>query len=281
MESHDQFVKIRNNVTRERKTISNAYKSCADSQGNKSLNIIWLYPDILNLHGGRGDMMALLHISNLMRLPAEIMRIDSPDEKIPFEWADMIFLSSGDIKSMDVVVEALNGQREELEVFLNRSGMMIAIGSSGLVLAKEMEMLDGSRREGLGILDMLWKEKTRVAGDDIWFSLDDGLEVIGNQIQLADVFLGENQQPLGRVLYGRGNKGDGWEGARKGNVIFTSCLGPVLVKNPGLTERWLEEAAFSAGIKAGNKLDIKDIQVELEALSLVKEFIKAKLDGNI
>ena len=56
-------------------------------------------------------------------------------------------------------------------------------------------------------------------------------------------YLGDGEQPLGRVLKGHGNNGkDGFEGVRKGNVIGTYLHGPLLPKNVWLADRLIELA---------------------------------------
>jgi lipid II isoglutaminyl synthase (glutamine-hydrolysing) len=56
-------------------------------------------------------------------------------------------------------------------------------------------------------------------------------------------YLGEGEQPLGRVLKGHGNNGrDGTEGVRRGNVIGTYLHGPLLPKNVWLADRLIELA---------------------------------------
>lgn len=281
MKTHGLFTKIRENADRSSSFIGNAEALGAGASGERSLHIVWLYPDVLNLHGGRGDIMALLHAANLINLPVEIRRCDSFDEPIPFEWADMIFLNSGDLKCMPAVTKAIAGQTEQLRGFLDRKGMLVAISSSGAVLANGTELLDGSMEKGLGLLDMDWKQRDSVAGDDLWLSLPDGSEIIGNQIQMADVSLNEGQAAFGQVLYGRGNCGDGREGARTENVIYTAALGPILVKNPRLAAAWLKDAAAAAGMKIPAEIRAEDVVIEDESFDMIKNFIKDKMAGNI
>lgn len=154
---------------------------------------------------------------------------------------------------------------------------MIAVASSGAVVARQTELLDGRVLEGLGLLDMQWKERVSVWGDDLWFSLPSGLQVIGNQIQVADVFLADTQPALGQILYGRGNCGDGKEGARRDNVIYTNCLGPLLVKNPRLAEIWLRECAAAAGLQVPAQLEDEWIETETQSFALIQKFIEGKM----
>ena len=92
MSRFDMIANIRRKSDRSAEMVSNA--SELGGSYDRSLHIVWLYPDILNIHGGRGDVMALLHVGNLMGLPVEIKRCNSLRDDIPFEWADMIYLSA-------------------------------------------------------------------------------------------------------------------------------------------------------------------------------------------
>ena len=245
---------------------------------DRAIHIAWVYPDILNIHGGRGDIMALNKISEKMGLPVEIKRCEQLSEDIPFEWADIIYMTSGELKCMPEIVEALERQRDGLEKYIEKGGIVCAVSSSGAVLGNGLEKDDGSIVKGLGLLDMMWKERESVWGDDLWFSTEYGFEIMGNQIQIADVKLGEGQEPFGKTIYGRGNCGDGTEGAKKGNVIFTNCLGPMMIKNPRMAAELLKTAAETVGVTGYRMLDENDTVIEDKSFELIKIFIEKKMN---
>ena len=276
MNNFDKFNKIRQGANRHTYNITNE-SVVSGSNGFKFLHILWLYPDVLNIHGGRGDIMGLLHLCNLLDIPVEIERWDNMGSDIPWDWPDIIYMNSGELKCAGDVAEALERQRDGLDRFVGQDKYLIAIASSGAILAKSTEKLDGNIVPGLGLLDMNWKERESVWGDDIWFKTADGFEVIGNQIQVADVFLNEGQKPLGQLIYGRGNNGGSDEGARRGNVIFTSCLGPFVTKNPQYLAEILCRAARDAGFQAGDALDESDIEIELRSAEYIKNFMRDKM----
>lgn len=247
---------------------------------SRAIHVAWLYPNILNIHGGRGDLMALKRIGEMMGMSVEIRRCESYADEIPFDWADIIYMTSGEIKCMAEIVEALDSQRSKLDGFIGSGGSLWAIGSSGAVLGNKYEMLNGSAVKGLGLLDMVWNERVSVWGDDLWFSTKDGFEVMGNQIQVADIHLGEGQEPFGKVIYGRGNCGDGKEGAMTGSVIYTNCLGPMMVKNPKVASMLLKKAAAKAGIEGYNELTAEDTVIEDKSFELIKKFVERKMHGD-
>ena len=276
MDKFDKINRIRNRFDRKSETLTNASEVTGES-GFRCLHILWLYPDVLNIHGGRGDIMGLLHVCNLLDVPVEIRRGDSLKEDVNWDWPHIVYMTAGELKCVDKVAAALIRQIDGIKRFISRGRLIIANCSCGAALAKTVELYDGSIVTGTGLLDMTWKERESVWGDDIWVRTEDGLDVIGNQIQVADVTLGEGQKPFGKVVYGRGNNDDGVEGAVRDGVVYTGVLGPLLTKNPHLTSSLVEAAATLAGVKVGRKLAPEDIIIEEKSAEYIKAFMKDKM----
>ena len=248
----------------------------------RCVHVLWMYPDILNMHGGRGDAMALLQWSIRLELPLELRRIDALGEEIPLDWADMILFPSGDLCCMEDVSGALGRYEAAFRAFAAAGKVILAVGSSGALLARQTRYLSGHTARGLGLLGMEWTQRNTAFGDDLWVQPGEGPEFLALQVQMADVTLLEGQEALGATLYGRGNCGDGREGARTGNVIFTHALGPVLPRNPKLAEYLLKLAAGNAGIRPGREtLGPEDTELETAALAEVRAFVEKKLRGEI
>ena len=198
------------------------------------LTIGWMYPDILNLHGERGSVQALVRTAENLGLEAELVRVADFDDTIPFDALDLLVFLPGELKTLAVIREALRPQEEALRAYVENGGTVLAIGTSGLLFGKTVTRLDGSELHGFGLLDLNARERKYVFGDDLYLRIcENGRELIGCQIMMADV---EAAAPFGQVLYGRGNDGSGAEGARYRNLIYTNCLGPLLVKNPWFAE---------------------------------------------
>ncbi|MGN0702653.1 MAG: hypothetical protein ACI4KL_05690 [Lentihominibacter sp.] len=283
MNSFERFNTIRNEVNRSAESISNVSVVQSES-GFRCIHILWLYPDVMNIHGGRGDIMGLLHFCSMMDVPVEIRRCDSLRQEIDWQWPHMIFMTAGELKCVPDVISALKlqlGNEEDdsgLKGFISGGGMFIANGSSGGVLGKSVRFIDGRTISGLGFLDMEWIERESVWGDDIWIETEDGLEIIGNQIQVADVKLNAGQKPLGKLVYGRGNDGaSGEEGARSGNVIYTGILGPLITKNPEFAASLIRVAAAKAGVEVTKELTRDCIETEIQSAEYIKKFMKNKM----
>lgn len=265
--------------TKGHDTISNR-DALGAAEDAKALHVLWMYPDALNVFGSRGDLMALLHYASLMGIPVEMKRINKLTDDIPLEWADIIYFASGDLSCMPDILKALMPHAEGFKNAAEKGKTIVAVSSSGVLLGNEYTNLDGEKISGLGLLDMNLKEREKVHGDDLWVRLSNGMELLGNQIQLVDVELMSEQKPLAEVIYGRGNDGNGAEGAIKGNVLYTGLVGPALVRNPEFTAMLLRNAAQNADVsscKGEMLLKDEDIRLEKEALDSVREFIENKM----
>lgn len=243
------------------------------------LNLVWLYPDMLNLHGDRANVLAFEKVAKELGLEVNTQKIDDYDENIDFENADIILVNPGELKVIKTVIETLGKQKEKLEEYINKNKFIILIGTSGAILAKETMRLNGEKIEGLGYLNMECSQREYIHGDDIYFELNDEnkTEIVGSQIQVIDTKLNDDIA-LGKIKYGLGNCGDNSEGAKYKNVIFTNGLGPIFVKNPWWAEKIIKEAMQNKGIDIENTIDEAEYEIELKSNEVIKEFINSKIN---
>ena len=62
------------------------------------VNVAWMYPDILNLHGERGNAKAFELVSKKMGVKLNIDRIDDIDSNINYENYDILLFNAKLIK---------------------------------------------------------------------------------------------------------------------------------------------------------------------------------------
>jgi CobQ-like glutamine amidotransferase family enzyme len=84
--------------------------------------------------------------------------------------------------------------------------------------------------------------------------------LVGFENHSGGTYLGETAQPLGRVLAGHGNNGDGTEGVIMGAAVGTNLRGPCLPKNPALAD-FLISAAVA---RRHGAADLQPLTDELE-----------------
>lgn len=246
---------------------------------DKSLNISWVYPDLLNLHGDRGNIMALEKVARIMGIDPKVSRVDTFSQEIDFENSDIIFFNAGEVKTVKPIVNNLKKFGSAVSEYAEKNKVMIAVGSSGAILAKQLKRRDSSVVEGLGILDMNCSEREEIYGDDLVFTLNDNTQIVAVQIHIVDFFLENENDKLGKIDYGKGNNDvDQTEGAKKNNVYFTNALGPVFVKNPWFAQDIIIEAMKNKGIEIEKK-DLSDnFEIELKSAEYIKRFINKKME---
>ena len=239
------------------------------------INVLWMYPDILNLHGERANAKAFEVIGKKLGLKVKIDRLDDLDEKVEFDKYDILLFNAGQLKEIEVLSNVLKNQINDLKKYIKDKKIIFVTGTTGALFSNNIQRLDGTSFKGLNIFDADIKEREYVLGDDLYFGFKK-MKIVGPQIQMIDIDI-KDEKPFGKVIYGYGNNGKGNEGIIKNNVIFTNTLGPVLVKNP-----WLLEYLFDLVIK-NKKLKVKKkkIKYDLEKKSLesCEAFINKKLEN--
>lgn len=237
------------------------------------INVGWMYPDILNLHGERANAKALELIAKKMGIKINIDRIDDIEKEIDFNKYDILLFNSGQLKEIEIISNSLRKQKKSLDDYIKENKIILLTGTTGALFSNNVYRIGGYSFQGLNILDMDVNERDSVIGDDLYF-LADKMKIIGSQIQMIDINL-RKVKPFGKIKYGYGNNGTMIEGARYKNVIFTNCLGPVLVKNPWFTEYLIKLCIKNKGIK----IKYKETNYDLEKRSLesTKEFINKKV----
>ena len=240
------------------------------------INIAWMYPDILNLHGDRANLKAFEIVSKKMGIKIKIDRIEDIDEEIDFDKYDILMFNPGELKVIEEISKSLKKQIKQLKKYMKKKKIIIATGTTIALFSNTINRLDNTSFSGLKIVDCDINERNMVLGDDLYFTFNK-MEIIGSQIQMIDIDI-KKEKPFGNIKYGYGNIGKNDEGIKKNNVYLTNCLGPVLVKNPWLCEYLLNIALKNKKIKKKHKKT--DYTLELKSLNSVKEFIDKKCCKN-
>ncbi len=233
------------------------------------ITVGWMYPNLLNLHGERSSVQALVEVGKEMGIEVEILRIEDFDDPIPLEKLDLMIFLPGEISVFSNLIPAL--QTDSFREYLENGGYLLALGTTGLLFGKTILREDGSIVKGLGYLDMTANERKFVYGNDLHVRINaTKQELVGSQIQMADVNV---KHPLATTLYGMGNNNTGSEGARWKNLIYTNCLGPLFVKNPWFAESILKDILLQKhlGIHGNNVYPIPS-----DSFQSTVAFIKTK-----
>ena len=205
-----------------------------------TLRLAHLYPSLLNVAGDGGNVMAVERRSAWRGIPTEVVPVEVGDYPDLTEF-DVIFFQGGQDVEMAVAASDLERKTPALQAAAEAGVVFLAVCAGLQLLGHRYIPSAGPVMKGAGILDL----ETR--GGSQRFMQHAACQVtLGGQTQTVVGFenhsgltkLGANLRPFGLVVAGAGNNGeDGTEGAVQNNVLATYMHGPVLPKNPWLTDQ--------------------------------------------
>jgi lipid II isoglutaminyl synthase (glutamine-hydrolysing) len=213
------------------------------------LNICHLYPDLLNLYGDRGNILALKRRCEWRGISVQIRHISIGDAYVPEEH-DLVFLGGGQDYEQEILqTDFLMQKGNEIKNAVSNHKVFLAICGGYQLMGNDYKTWDGKEIEFLGALDIhTVGAKDRIIGNFVFccdFLKNDAFDgsVVGFENHSGRTFLGPLVKPLGRVLTGGGNNGqDGTEGAIFHNVYCSYAHGSLLPKNPALTDHLISLA---------------------------------------
>ena len=230
----------------------------------KPLNIVHLFPELLNLYGDGGNVMTLRRRCEWRNIPVQVTDVGMGDS-IDFSSADIVFIGGGADREQLIVKDAMMSRKADLSSYVADAGVLLAVCGGYQFLGHHYAM-DDVVVDGLGIVDMeTVRGEGRLIGNAVVQSDISDIPVIGFENHGGRTTLGSGVAPVGRVLaQTRGNNGeDGGEGVHQGNLIGTYLHGPLLPKNPQVADHLISRALERRGDSA--ELAPLDDAVELEA----------------
>ena len=237
-----------------------------------NLNICHLYPDLLDLYGDRGNILALAARCRWRGIEPVIQQA-SLGEDLDFMGMDILFLGGGSDREQGLLVQDLMRHEKELWNAIENGLVVLAICGGYQMLGRDYQMANGKILQFLGIID-IWTiagEKRLIGNVVVEIN---GKTLVGFENHSGKTYLGEGVTPLGKVLFGNGNNGDdGEEGVRYRNVFGTYLHGPLLPKNPRLADLLLELALK----RRGSDVPLTELDDSLEELAhqaMVKRLMK-------
>ena len=229
------------------------------------MNILWLYPQQLNLYGDRGNMECLikrLQWRNI-KVSAEDFNIGDSVKKIAN--ANLLFAGGGPDSLQREVAKDTTRLTQPLNEALEKGTVGLFICGFYQLLGNYYRPAEGADIMGLGILDLYTEHfgnrKKRCVGNIVTNPVSPipSIPLSGFENHEGRTFLNTGAKPLAKVKKGFGNNGvDKTEGAVLNNFIGTYLHGPLLPKNPHLADYLLEKAV-------GKKLEPLNDELEWQA----------------
>jgi len=219
------------------------------------LEICILYPDLLNSYGDTGNSSLLAHRAKEHGFEAEIHHVSLTDEFDPNLY-DIVLMGGGQFHEQSIVAKDLHDAKGQLLKEYVDAGKVALFICGAYQLAGEYYTDDeGQKKTGVGILPIYSELASERMIGDLVIKDEAGTIYTGFENHSGKTYIGD-LEPLGKVISGFGNTGeDAYEGCRFKNTIGTYLHGPLLSKNPELTD-WLIKTA----------LEVKGYDVALNVL---------------
>jgi lipid II isoglutaminyl synthase (glutamine-hydrolysing) len=209
-----------------------------------------LYPDIMSTYGDRGNVATIRRRCEWRGIAVEVRELRLGDRSQPEE-LDLIIIGSGGVSQQRLIADDLHevkgpGIREAV----NQGAAALAVGGGFELFGRSCQSGEGSELPGVGLFDA-WTIGQRAILSDQYDSLTEARAdramgdlvvrwqerlLVGFENHSGGTFLGPTATPLGQVVSGVGNNGDGTEGVQLGNAVGTHLRGPCLPRNPALAD---------------------------------------------
>ncbi len=216
---------------------------------NYSLTIGWLYPDLMNTYGDRGNIEVLQKRCEWRGIEAKIIKLDVGFEEKKLQECDILFMGGAQDSQQIIVSRDFSSKKKTLLRSLLDSGVPgLYICGAYQFLGKYYEDAEGKKIPGLDILGLhtehtkLTEKKNQRMIGDVIINTNFG-KIIGFENHGGKTYLSDKDLAFGKVVKGFGNNGeDKTEGIFYRNSIGTYLHGPILPKNPEIADFLIKTA---------------------------------------
>jgi CobQ-like glutamine amidotransferase family enzyme len=230
------------------------------------LTIGWLYPELMNIYGDRGNIIVLQKRCQWRDIKTEVLRLDVGFAKENLDKCDILLMGGAQDKQQEAVAKDIFAKAKQLKTAIEKGIPGIYVCGAYQMLGNFYKEANGNKIEGLGIFDLYTENpgqsSERLIGNCVAYSEKLNYTLVGFENHGGRTYLGKNLIPFGRVTKGFGNNGsDKTEGAIYKNSLGTYLHGPLLPKNPLLADYLIKQALE---IKYKTKVILKKLDDNLE-----------------
>ena len=199
------------------------------------MKVVWMYHDIMDLYGDKGNMMVLKKRCLDRGIPFELDTCGIGEEKDLSEY-DLIFLGGGADKEQISLIPDLLSRKENIKKAMDEKTFVLLICGGYQLFGQYYIAANNEKISGLQFYDYYTdtgKAGSRCIGNIIIDANLDGLQtkIVGFENHGGQTL--HVDHPLGKVCKGYGNAFDaGLEGYYDGRMLGTYLHGPLLPKNP-------------------------------------------------
>lgn len=216
----------------------------------RAITVGYLYPEIMSGYGDRGNLAAITRRCGWRGIAADVRELRLGDPVDPGEVDLFVIGNGGEFHQRLIATDLADVKGPGICEAVDDGAALLAVGAGYELLGRFYQPARGVELPGARLFDTwtiqqgadltsasctLNEARAGRAIGDLLVQWDAEL-LVGFENHSARTYLGPTARPLGRVVAGQGNNGDGGEGVRLGNAIGTYLRGPCLPRNPVLTD---------------------------------------------
>ena len=225
----------------------------------KTLNLYHFMPDKLNLYGDIGNIIALKKRAEWKDIQVNVVNIDDTNN-VSLDEMDLFFIGGGSDREQKIATDKLIHIKDELKEKIEAGTPGLLICGGYQFLGEKYITLKKEELKGLGIFDFYTEAKEKRLVGNIVVESEKFGSIVGFENHSGQTF--HELPALGKVLKGYGNtEASGDEGLHYKNIIGTYLHGPILPKNPKITDYLIETAIQQ---KYGSDEKIKELETTFE-----------------
>ena len=247
----------------------------------ETIDILYLYPDMLELYGDYGNIQVLKYRIEKRGYKCNIITYTVGDDKPDFTKYDIVFAGGGADQEQGILVNDLLSLKDNIKSALESGVFFLLICGAYQLFGKYYKDASGNIIPGLEIFDYYTiantDKKKRCIGNIV---LDVELngektKVIGFENHGGQTY--DVSRVFGKVLCGNGNKfEDSEEGFFDKNIIATYLHGPLLSKNPRISDYIIKYSLDRKNNKDNILKKLDDGLEEKCRKQLIEQFLNKK-----
>ena len=204
------------------------------------LTIAYLYYDLLNLYGEKGNLKEIIKELENQQIDYEIKYL-SINDSLSFKDYDLVIMNAGTENNQKIVIKHLQKYKKDIKDMIENNKFFLITGNSVDLFGKSL-IENNKKHKLLGVFkyDVIRTEK-RIVNDSL-FIKDENELIIGFQNQSS--YMSEVKYPLFKCVVGFGTNNE-FEGIHYKNFYGTYLIGPLLVRNPNFFKEFFKQLILS------------------------------------
>jgi len=253
----------------------------------RRLTLGYLYPEIMSAYGDRGNIATIMRRCTWRGIDLDVHELRLGDPVHPDDVDIFVIGNGGESQQRLVAPDLCDVKGLAIREAVDQGAALLAVGAGYELLGRFYQPSRGVELPGAGLFDAwtiqhgaglstasrtITEARAERAIGDLLVRWDGGEPdgsltraaggelLVGFENHSARTYLGPTARPLGQVVIGHGNNGDGREGVRLGGAVGTYLRGPCLPRNPALAD-FLIRAAL---VRRHGEADLEPLSDDLE-----------------